>query len=294
MAGGDVLYGNNGDDVLYGGGGADSLFGNQGDDTYVYQAGDGSDVIYEYASQGTDKLVMSGFHRSDVRLWTDGQGHLYLQNLLDSGDQVKINAGVTGYGSTQSTVGQFVESVEFDDVTISLTGGLSIDGTANGESLYGTAYNDTLYGLGGGDALYGNDGNDVLYGGDGADTLFGDGGDDILYGGTGSDTLVGGSGADTFVFELATAFGNVDAISGFSTAQGDKIDISDLLAGYDPLTHLLTDWVEITTSGSNSILKVDRDGAGSTYSLSQIASINGVTGLTDEAALVSSGNLIVT
>ncbi|HSH93207.1 MAG TPA: cadherin domain-containing protein, partial [Roseimicrobium sp.] len=45
--------------------------------------------------------------------------------------------------------------------------------------------------------------------------------------------------------------------------------------------------------GSNSTLSVDRDGTGSTYGFVQIATINGVTGLTDEAALVASGNLVV-
>lgn len=115
-----------------------------------------------------------------------------------------------------------------------------------------------------------------------------------LYGGTGIDELYGNAGADSFVFEASSAFSGVDNVRDFSTAQADKLDIGDILAGYDPLTQPLTDWVEITTSGSNSILKVDRDGAGSTYSLTQIATIHGVTGLTDEAALVTSGNLIVT
>ncbi|MNH46686.1 hypothetical protein D3C79_1095780 [compost metagenome] len=49
----------------------------------------------------------------------------------------------------------------------------------------------------------------------------------------------------------------------------------------------------MTTSGSDTILKVDRDGDGGTYSLAQIATIQGVTGLTDEAALVSGGQLLV-
>jgi len=41
----------------------------------------------------------------------------------------------------------------------------------------------------------------------------------------------------------------------------------------------------MTTSGNDSILKVDRDGTGGTYSFTQIAIIEGVTGLTDEEAL---------
>lgn len=41
------------------------------------------------------------------------------------------------------------------------------------------------------------------------------------------------------------------------------------------------------------MVEVDRDGTGGTYGWSQIATLTGVTGLTDEAALVSNGNLLV-
>ena len=75
-----------------------------------------------------------------------------------------------------------------------------------------------------------------------------------------------------------------------SLAQSDKIDISDLLQGYDPLTDAITDFVQITTSGANSILKVDVDGGANNFV--QIATINGVTGLTDETALIASGHLL--
>jgi hypothetical protein len=82
-------------------------------------------------------------------------------------------------------------------------------------------------------------------------------------------------------------------VQDFSTSQGDKIDIKDLLSGYDPVHDAITDFVQITTSGSDSILKVDTDGTGTGATWQQIATIVGVTGLTDEAALVSSGNLVV-
>ncbi|MBI2233604.1 MAG: type I secretion C-terminal target domain-containing protein [Micavibrio aeruginosavorus] len=128
-------------------------------------------------------------------------------------------------------------------------------------------------------------GNDTLHGGDGVDSL---------YGGDGLDTLYGDAGADLFVFEAASAYNNVDVIQDFSTGQGDAINLSDLLELYNPVSDAITDFVQITTSGSNSSVFVDRDGLASTYGFSQIATISGVTGLTDEAALVTSGNLIVT
>lgn len=87
--------------------------------------------------------------------------------------------------------------------------------------------------------------------------------------------------------------GTKDTISDFNLSQGDKLDISDILFGYDPLTDAITDFLEITTSGSNSIVKVDLDGAGTSYAMQQIATINGVTGLTDEQSLVNSGTIIV-
>jgi hypothetical protein len=61
---------------------------------------------------------------------------------------------------------------------------------------------------------------------------------------------------------------------------------------YDPLTQAITDYVEITDSGSDSIVKVDADVTGGGASFVQIATLEGITGLTDEAALESAGTLI--
>src|SRR5690606_29142796 len=109
----------------------------------------------------------------------------------------------------------------------------------------------------------------------------------------GQDDMWGGAGADIFVFEQANAYNNVDVIKDFNTGQNDAIDINSLLSAYDPLTDALTDFVEITTVGSDSVLKIDRDGTGGTYSFVQVATIEGVTGLTDEVALATAGRLLV-
>ena len=103
--------------------------------------------------------------------------------------------------------------------------------------------------------------------------------------------MFGGTGVDTFLFLSETAFNKADKIRDFSYSDGDKIDISDLLTGYDPLTHAITDFVRITTSGVDSILAIDANGGANSFAT--IATITGITGLTDEDALVSSGNLIV-
>ena len=69
-----------------------------------------------------------------------------------------------------------------------------------------------------------------VFSGRGDDTVIGNIGADILHGGTGNDILTGGSGADLYVFETALdAKNNVDIIKDFSSAQGDKIELSELV-----------------------------------------------------------------
>ena len=48
----------------------------------------------------------------------------------------------------------------------------------------------------------------------------------------------------------------------------------------------------MTDNSGNTALEIDRDGVGGTYSWQQIATIEGATSLTNEAALETSGNLI--
>ena len=101
----------------------------------------------------------------------------------------------------------------------------SIAGTFRANNAYGAKIQNAT-GTAQDDHLIGNDLGNYLVGGDG---------DDILYGGDGQDWMSGGSGADIFVFKSASAFNNIDTISGFKTTQADAIDIADLLVGYDPL-----------------------------------------------------------
>lgn len=274
-SGSNGIYGNGGNDTIIGKGGADQLYGGLGDDTFVFAVGEGTNTVLESLSQGTDVIDLTNYNPEDIRMWTDSFGHLHLQNENNASDHITVNAGKSG-GTNQSTIGLYVERIVFDDSTVwELTGGLQLEIGLSGGNLYGTSYNDTLTGSSGSNGIYGNGGNDTLISKGGADQLY------------------GGSGADIFLFEYASAFSAVSTIADFNLGQADKIDISDVLTLYDPLTHAITDFVQITTSGSNSSLFIDRDGTGSTYGLNQIATISGVTGLTDEAALVTSGNLVI-
>jgi hypothetical protein len=100
-----------------------------------------------------------------------------------------------------------------------------------------------------------------------------------------------GGGADSFVFESASAFSNIDVITDFSTGQSDNLNLADVV-DFDPGIHAITDFVEMTTSGTDTILKVDANGTTGGVSFVQIATLQNITGLTDEQDLFDTGNLI--
>lgn len=153
----------------------------------------------------------------------------------------------------------------------------------------GDAEGDVLISING---IKGSVYDDVIVGDDIGNKLYGDKGDDLIYGGAGTDTLYGEEGADTFVFGAEDTFGFVDTIKDFSVAEGDKIDISDLLEGYDPLSDAISDFVQFTgvgSTGKHSGIFVDTDGGGDNYEL--IAYLSHNVGL-DATTLESDGNLI--
>ena len=267
---GNTIYGLSDDNTLIGKEGNDSLLGGDGNDRYEWSVGDGNDWISE--SGGLDEIVFdAGITADDVRLERSGTYDLFLyvgSEKITLADQLRdvVNGTSNGYA---------VEQIRFsDNSTMELESNITLTGTSAGNTIYGLSDDNVLIGL---------DGNDYLLGGDG---------DDVLYGGDGKDTLYGESGADTFVFESASAFNNIDEIEDFDLTESDAIDISDLLSAYDPLNDAITDFVQITDNGTHSYLAVDIDGGADNFV--QIATIFNSTGLTDEAALESSGNLITT
>jgi hypothetical protein len=63
--------------------------------------------------------------------------------------------------------------------------------------------------------------------------------------------------------------------------------------GYQDGVDTLTDWVQIADSGSDSAVSIDVTGTSTFGAGTQVATLMGITGLTDESALVTSGNLLV-
>ena len=125
---------------------------------------------------------------------------------------------------------------------------------------------DLAAGTGGGDASVGSDtftSIENATGGAGDDTLSGSAGANRLAGGSGSDALTGGAGADTFVFAAGET--GTDTITDFTAADGDVLDIKDLLTGYDPGTSDINAFVQTAAAGANTEVKVDADGTGGDF-----------------------------
>jgi Ca2+-binding RTX toxin-like protein len=117
-------------------------------------------------------------------------------------------------------------------------------------------------------------GDDTIYGGDGNDFIFGQEGDDHIYGGAGNDTLYGGSGADTFHY---TGNDGHDTIKDFNIAEGDVLDLSELLGDINGFTQAaINDFVFATTQNGNTVISVDVTGSGNVANAQAIATLQGV------------------
>lgn len=280
--GANYLSGAAGNDSLTGGAGSDTLNGGAGDDTL--NGGDGTDIV-DYSADGSGVTVnLSTGSATDGNSDTDTISNV--ENVRGS----DYNDTVTG-----TSTANFLYGGSGNDTLNGVDGNDYLYGEAGDDTLNGGDDADLLSGGAGEDSLNGGNDNDTLYGGDDDDTLHGDAGNDVLFGMDGLDTLYGDGGEDRFVFTADSAFNDIDVVEDFDVSTDDDVlDISDILssAGYEDGVDTITDWVEITTSGSDSLVKIDVTGTGTFGTGTQIATLTGITGLTDEAALVSSGNLL--
>ncbi|POT56297.1 Ig-like domain repeat protein [Citrobacter amalonaticus] len=109
------------------------------------------------------------------------------------------------------------------------------------------------------------------------------------------DVITGSAYGDTLIYHLlnannATGGNNSDNWTNFSTAQGDKIDIHELLTGWNHQASTLGSYVQVTTSGANTIISVDRDGTGGTYQSTNLVTLENVNTTLNE--LVQNNHLI--
>jgi Ca2+-binding RTX toxin-like protein len=179
--------------------------------------------------------------------------------------------------------------------TVSITSAVTVDGADRNDLGFTDTFRLTVPQVLAGDdltndVLSGGAGTQLIYGLDGTDTLTGGNGNDGLFGGLGADNLTGGSGADMFGWETGDLDGNVDTITDFTIGDGDALDISDILQGFDEATSILSEFVQLSESGGNTTVSVDIDGGGDGYV--DMATLQGVVGL-DVDTMKTNGNLIV-
>ncbi|QQG36423.1 MAG: type I secretion C-terminal target domain-containing protein [Micavibrio aeruginosavorus] len=269
----NALNGGNGTDTLYGSAGTDSLNGGAGDDI-LYSASVASvtsaSILAAYSGVAYNATTNS-FYRyvTTTRTW----------EAANSAATADLINGVSGHlaHSNSATENSYLDTLSGSS-NIWLGGS---DGAVNGEWRWIGGPNDGTQfwqGQSGGSAVGGaytnwntNEPNDyngfeanieMYNGGRWNDQLPGTtrayvveweasqilvtGNTTTLAGGDGLDTLYGGAGADIFLFEAANAYNDTDAINGFDYVDGDKLDLSDLLSGYDSLTENLADFVMVS------------------------------------------------
>ncbi|KGB93325.1 hypothetical protein DM43_341 [Burkholderia cepacia] len=268
--------------------------------------GPSSDLTITAADGGTiDNLKLNEFLGS-ITL----NGGLISISALDS---VTISATDKTGLSASATAGQLLNA----NLLGSTQSTSIIEGTSGSDTVTGTSGNDRLYGYGGDDVLNGGDGNDLLRGGAGNDTLNGGNGNDILIGGAGNDTLTGGAGTDVFLWEVVgadnTGGNGQDVITDFQLASGpndmsgDKIDLSKLLVGYtadaDGPAHYVDgvptidagdtigQFLSVTNVGADTVISIDRDGAGTAFGSETLVTLNNVT--TNLETLLANQQIIV-
>ena len=314
----DNLYGTSAADKIEGLASNDKLYGYADDDWLI--GGAGNDWLYDGWGTSGLNILENGSEVTPDNYWIIANTNDYAQNKIIDGagsDSVQLVYGTgTGQWALITRYDLEFEWLGGDDIRVTADNGsgAKIDliledqlaelGNSNGLGIEWMRLslshsNNTADWLELKPHLNtatfisnGTSGNDTLSGIDTAsekDQIFAGGGDDILYGQDGYDELWGETGADTFVFEAASAYNDIDVVKDFSTTDNDVLDLIDLLGAYDPLNDLITDFVQITDSGSDSIVSVDADGGANSFT--QIATLENITGLTDEASLESSGVL---
>lgn len=298
--GNDQLSGGDGNDLMVGGLGADRLTGGNGVDTVSYA----DSAVAVSVNQETNTFAggtaegdrFSGHIEAIV-------GSAFADTIVSASNGIFSYRLLGGAGNDTLTSGVFsgsgtnhFEGGTGDDT---LTGGYHVDvldGGDGADTMIGNGGRDTLLGGAGDDLLRatpvsafdtstldGGAGNDVVRS-EGMSTLDGGAGTDTLTGGFHTEfedvegyyyvlrmnTLTGGSGADRFVREAAPSnhqdVGG-DRITDFSSAEGDKLDLSQISSsvtfiGSSDFTGVAGQMRYYYNSSGNTALVVDRDGDG--------------------------------
>lgn len=311
-AGNDTLKGGAGADTLNGGAGADVFV--------IESLGDAGDTITDFKrSEGdvldlTRLLVSVGYTGSDAlrdgwldvrqgalgaEVWLVVPGAEPVRVVTLSGLSALDDALLSGAVSADTTYtvrdGDLVGFTAQKPVTLTdsnggvdtldasnLTQGAVLELTSGKMStmaggvlrISGNTIEHAKGGLGS-DRIVGNTLANRLEGGAGNDTLEGGSGNDTLVGGAGADRLVGGSGADVFVVG-----DGLDTIADFKTSEGDRLDITRVLADRGLTLQQALDQGRLT-------LRQDTTGSWLVLGGTDLVRLEGVSGATNVANLFS-------
>ncbi|WP_223488343.1 VCBS domain-containing protein [Pseudomonas sp. A-RE-19] len=224
--------------------------------------GNGSATI-----DGDATLTFSGAAHGDVAFHGEGAGTLVIAHAEAAGSLV----GILGLESN--------DLLMFGDLAFGANTQLSYNANASGAGGLLTVddgahraevnllghytvedFQVTDGGQAGTQVSYHGESSGTLVGSMLADTISGGDGNDIIVGRGGEDTLSGGAGADVFAYLNVNEGG--DHILDYNFAEGDTIDLSALLkANFVSGTSQVSDFVQVTQTGSDITVKVDPDGA---------------------------------
>lgn len=102
-------------------------------------------------------------------------------------------------------------------------------------------------------------------------------------------TLSASTTGDTLIYNVLNDTGS-DHVSNFSLAAGDKIDISELLVGWNGDSTTLGDYVQVSSNDGNTTISIDRDGADTRYTPAPLVTLDEVQATYEE--LVNQNHII--
>ncbi|HOO81799.1 MAG TPA: type I secretion C-terminal target domain-containing protein [Alphaproteobacteria bacterium] len=325
--GADTIYGSTGMDTLNGDAGADTIYSasaNEAWDALVAQVlADNAGVVYSvetnsfYQHITTNATWTTANTNANAATLTGLTGNGYLATITSQAEQDYVwslggGNNLWGGATDVTTEGNWVWQGGSESGLTFWTGGAANSGGAAINGHYDNWRSDGSEPWGGsstadyfilnsalGGQWWTENNNAVYTGNAGADYVIEWDADELLTsvdyttinGGAGADTLYGNDGIDIFLFETAT-WDATDTIENFSATGRDAIDISDLLSGYSYTTSNINDFVTLTEASGNTTIAVDANGATGGASFTNVAVLNGVTGL-DLYQMIAADNLIV-
>jgi len=302
---GDTLNGGDGNDILRGGAQNDILNGGNGIDlldfsdatsgfTLTFASGSGS-VNNSVTGLGNDDYTgMEGVIGSSTGNDTlNGSSSADVLWGLGGTDTLNGNGGNDtlrgGAGNDTIDGGLDIDLLDFSDATGAigtLATAFTLSQGTNGGGNWSTG---ALSGLGT-DAYRNVEG---MTGSSFNDFLAGSSSGDVIIGGAGADRLTGNGGSDRFTYRNGDASA-VDTITDFDVSAaglgGDVLDIRDLLGGASVTGGNVSNYLDIRESDGDTILSIDRDGAGSTYGFQDFVVLSDRSGLS-LTSLLANGNI---